>query len=172
METPFWLLRLIHSFFYWKYFRFLMECSWGESSSRFILILLFAFYHVLSSTVLYCTVLYCPILYCHVMYCPIVYRTVMCCPILYCTVLYCTVLYCIMLSCTELCCAVLYYVVLYCTVLFCPVLSCLILLLHLDMPAFIIFLIYLLAYSCPSFHHRHHNIGELSVDWPEFNYEV
>ena len=102
METPYWLSRLIYSFFYWKSFRFLMECSWGESSSRSILFLLFAFYHVLS-----CTVLYCPILYCHVMYCPIVCRTVMYChvlsyPVLYCTVLCCPVLYCLVLSCTVL----------------------------------------------------------------------
>ena len=162
METPYWLSRLIYSFFYWKSFRFLMECSWGESSSRSILFLLFAFYHVLS-----CTVLYCPILYCHVMYCPIVCRTVMYCHVLSYPVLYCTVLCCPVLYCT-----VLYCFMLSCTVLYCAVLSCLILLLHLDMLAFIIFLIYLLAYSCPSFHHRHHNIGELCVDWPEFNYEV
>ena len=152
METPYWLSRLIYSFFYWKSFRFLMECSWGESSSRSILFLLFAFYHVLSCTVLYCTVPFCTVMSCTVLSCVVLSCTDMCCPILYCTVLY--------------------YVVLYCTVLCCPVLSCLILLLHLDMLAFIIFLIYLLAYSCPSFHHRHHNIGELCVDWPEFNYEV
>ena len=102
METPYWLSRLIYSFFYWKSFRFLMECSWGESSSRSILFLLFAFYHVLSWTVLYC-----PILYCHVMYCPIVCRTVMYChvlsyPVLYCTVLCCPLLYCLVLSCTVL----------------------------------------------------------------------
>lgn len=104
METPYWLSRLIYSFFYWKSFRFLMECSWGESSSRSILFLLFAFYHVLS-----CTVLYCPILYCHVMYCPIVYCTVMCCPILSCAVLYCTVLCCPVLYCLVLSCTVLSY---------------------------------------------------------------
>ena len=107
---------------------------------------------IISYPVLYCIAPFCTVMSCTVLSCIVLSCTVMCCPILYCTVLY--------------------YVVLYCTVLCCPVLSCLILLLHLDMLAFIIFLIYLLAYSCPSFHHRHHNIGELCVDWPEFNYEV
>ena len=97
METPYWLSRLIYSFFYWKSFRFLMECSWGESSSRSILFLLFAFYHILSCTVLPHSVLSCHVLsyrvsYCHVLSYPVLYCTVLCCPLLYCLVLSCTVL--------------------------------------------------------------------------------
>ena len=125
METPYWLSRLIYSFFLLEIFSFL--------DGVFLRRVIFKIYPVLSCflalcflpcPILSCTVLPYSVLSCHVLsysvlYCHVLSYPVLCCTVLYCIMLSCTVLYCTVLCCTVLCCPVLYCTVLYYLVLFC-----------------------------------------------------
>ena len=103
METPYWLSRLIYSFFLLEIFSFL--------DGVFLRRVIFKIYPVLSCflalcflscPILSCTVLPYSVLSCHVLSYSVLYCHVLSYPVLCCTVLCCPLLYCLVLSCTVL----------------------------------------------------------------------